>query len=235
MIIQADGDSLLFITQPDHARLAAEAIAHWKAGAFADHPRRAVILLATREHDNGWIEEDAETYVDAGGTPLDFVAVPAAVRQGIWPRAVKRMARQDPYAAALIAQHAIAVYSASRNDEGWQGFFDGLSQLRDTLLAASGLDRETLDADYSFVNAADRLSLAFCTRWAKPLESYGRQIILRGHVVEITPDPFDGARVPLKVAARRLRQQSYRTSADLRAALQHAPIEILEGEATGTA
>jgi hypothetical protein len=235
MIIQADGDSLLFITQPDHARLAAEAIAHWKAGAFADHPRRAVILLATREHDNGWIEEDAETYVDAGGTPLDFVAVPAAVRQGIWPRAVKRMARQDPYAAALIAQHAIAVYSASRNDEGWQGFFDGLSQLRDTLLAASGLDRETLDADYSFVNAADRLSLAFCTRWAKPLESYGRQIILRGHVVEITPDPFDGARVPLKVAARRLRQQSYRTSADLRAALQRAPIEILEGEATGTA
>ena len=235
MIIQADGDSLLFITQPDHARLAAEAIGQWKAGAFANHPRRAVILLATREHDNGWIEEDAETYVDAGGTPLDFVAVPAAVRQGIWPRAVKRMAQLDPYAAALIAQHAIAVYSASRNDEGWQAFFDGLSQLRDTLLAASELDRETLDADYSFVNAADRLSLAFCTRWAKPLESYGRQIILRGDVVEITPDPFDGARVRLKVAARRVRRQPYRTSADLRAALQDAPVEILEGEAAGTA
>lgn len=235
MIIQADGDSFLFITQPDHARLAAEAIAHWKAGAFADHPRRSVILLATREHDNGWIEEDAETHVDAGGSPLDFVAVPAAVRQRIWPRAVTRMAHENPYAAALIAQHAIAVYSASRNDAGWQAFFDGLSELRDRFLAASRVDRQTLDADYPFVNAADRLSLAFCTGWAKPLESYGRQIILKGHVVEITPDPFDGARVPLTIRARRIPQQRYRTAGDLRTALKDAPVEILRGEAAGTA
>jgi hypothetical protein len=235
MIIQADGDFFLFITQPDHARLAADAIAHWTADGFAHHPRRAVILLATCEHDNGWIEEDAETHVDGDGTPLDFVAVPAAVRQRIWPRAVNRMARRDPYAAALIAHHAIAVYSASRNDEGWQAFFDGLSELRDRFLAASGLNRETLDADYRFVNAADRLSLAFCTRWARPLESYGRQIILKGQMVEITPDPFDGARIPLTVTARRLRRQRYRTSGELREALKDAAVEILRGEAAGTA
>ena len=235
MIIQPDGASFLFITQPDHARLAADAIAHWKADAFAVHPRRSAILLATHEHDNGWIEEDAETYVDATGAPLDFVAVPAGVRQRIWPRAVHRMARQHPYAAALIAQHAIAVYSASRNDEGWQSFFDELSGLRDTLLGAAGLDRETLDADYRFVNAAARLSLAFCTGWAKPLESYGRQIILKGQVVEITPDPFEGTRVPLAIRARRVRQQHYRTSAELRGALQDAPVEVLRGEAAGTA
>ena len=235
MIIQADGASFLFITQPDHARLAADAIARWKADAFADHPRRSAILLATHEHDNGWIEEDAETYVDAAGAPLDFVAVPAGIRQRIWPRAVHRMARQHPYAAALIAQHAIAVYSASRNDEGWHAFFEELSGLRDAFLAAGGFDRETLVADYRFVNAADRLSLAFCTGWAKPLESYGRQIILKGRVVEITPDPFEGARVPLSITARRLPRQHYRTSGELRAALRDAPIEVLRGEAAGTA
>ena len=235
MIIQSNGASFLCITQPDHARLAAEAIAHWKADAFAEHPRRSVILLATREHDNGWIEEDAETYVDAAGAPLDFVAVPAEIRQRIWPRAVRRMAEKDAYAAALIAQHAIAVYSASRNDDGWQAFFDELSRLRDRFLAAAGHDRETLDGDYRFVNAADRLSLAFCTGWAKPLESYGRQIILKGRVVEITPDPFEGARVPLAIAARRVSQRRYRTSGELRAALKDAPVDILHGEAAGTA
>ena len=235
MIIQTDGDSFLFITQPDHARLAADAIAHWKADGFQEHPRRSVILLAAREHDNGWIEEDLETHIDDDGAPQDFVAVPAAIRQRIWPRAVNRMAGQNPYAAALIAQHAIAIYSASRNDEGWQAFFDGLSHLRDTLLAAAGLDRQTLDADYRFVNAADRLSLAFCTAWAKPLESYGRQIILRGQVVEITPDPFERALVPLTIEARRLRRQRYRTSGELRAALQDASVEVLRGEASGTA
>jgi hypothetical protein len=235
MIIQPDGDSFLFITQPDHARLAADAIAHWKADAFADHPRRSAILLATREHDNGWIEEDAETHVDNAGAPLDFVAVPAGIRQRIWPRAVQRIARQHPYAAALIAQHAIAVYSASRNDEGWQSFFDELSGLRDRLLAAADLHRDTLDDDYKFVNAADRLSLAFCTGWPTPLESYGRQIILKGQVVEVTPDPFAGGRVPLAITARRLRRQHYRTNAELRAALADAPIEVLRGEAAGTA
>src|SRR5688572_6518541 len=115
MIIRQDGSSLLFITQPDHARPAAEAIARWQLDGFAAHPRRSVILLATREHDNGWIEEDDATHVDASGMPLDFVAVPASTRQRIWPRAVDRMTAQDPYAAALIAQHAIAVYSASRH------------------------------------------------------------------------------------------------------------------------
>jgi hypothetical protein len=235
MIIQPDRDSFLFITQPDHARLAADAITHWKADAFADHPRRSAILLATREHDNGWIEEDAETYVDTAGAPLDFVAVPASIRQRIWPRAVQRLSRQHPYAAALIAQHAIAVYSASRNDEGWESFFEELSELRDRCLGAAGLHRDTLDGDYRFVNAADRLSLAFCTGWPKPLESYGRQIILKGQVVEITPDPFEGARVPLAIAARRLRRQHYKSSGDLRAALRDAPVEILRGEAAGTA
>lgn len=235
MIIRADGNSLLFITQPDHARLAAEAIAHWQLDGFAEHPRRSRILRATEQHDNGWIEEDEATHVDSEGVPLDFVAVPAPVRQQIWPRAVARMMPEDPYAAALIAQHAIAVYSASRNDRGWDAFFEGLSVKRDALLAESGIGRADFDNDYKFVNAADRLSLAFCTGWTKLLESYGRQITLNGSVVEVAPDPFAGARVPLTVRARRLPQRRYRSSDDLRAALHGAPVEVLHGEAVGTA
>jgi hypothetical protein len=234
MIIRTDGDSLLFITQPDHAHLAAQAISHWRDGQFAEHPRRDVILWATREHDNGWIEEDARTHIDAGGAPLDFVAVPAPVRQALWPRAVDRIADQAPYAAALIAQHAIAIYSASRNDEGWESFFSALTTRRDALTARAHVEPAVLQADYQFVNAADRLSLAFCTGWTQPLESYGRRIILKRQTVEIAPDPFAGGRVPLRVRARRLRKRHYASRAELRAALDEAPIDMLEGEAVGT-
>lgn len=234
MIIRADGDDLLFITQPDHAALAAEAISWWRAGGFEAHPRRDLILLAAREHDNGWQEEDASTHVDAGGVPLDFVSVPVAVRQRIWPRAVDRLARRSAYAGALVAQHAMAIYSTTRTDPGWEAFFDTITARRDALRTDADVEPAVLEADYGFVNAADRISLAFCTGWATPLESCGRRIILTGQTtVEISPDPFGGRRVPLRVRARRLPRRSYASAAALRTALASAPEIRLEGVAIG--
>lgn len=236
MIIRADGDSLLFITQPDHARLAADAIEPWQADRFPAHPRRDVILLAAREHDNGWLEEDASTHVDRDGAPLDFVSVPVEVRHRIWPRAAARIAPASPYAGALIAQHALAVYSSTRTDPGWQNFFRTMTEVRDALLARSGMALETLERDYPLVNAADRISLAFCTGWTQPLESHGRRIILSDrNTVLIAPDPFSGARVPLRVPARRLSRRAFDSGAALRSALDEAPNEFLDGVALGTA
>jgi hypothetical protein len=236
VIIRVEGDSLLFITQPDHARLAADAIERWQADGFPAHPMREVILLAAREHDNGWLEEDSATHVDRDGTPLDFVSVPAEVRHRIWPRAAGRIAPASPYAAALIAQHALSVYSSTRCDPAWQNFFRVMTEMRNALLARSGMALETLERDYPFVNAADRISLAFCTGWTQPLESYGRRIILSDrNTVLITPDPFSGARVPLRVPARRLPRGAFDSSDALRSALDDAPHEFLDGVALGTA
>jgi hypothetical protein len=235
MIIRAH-PAHLYITQPDHAALAAEALSHWQDDDFVDHPRRDVILLAAREHDNGWIEEDTKTHIDSDGRPLDFVAVPAAVRQRIWPRAVERMTQRSTYAAALIAQHAITVYGHTRTDPAWDRFFEQMTALRNRWLKRSGIAPEVLAADYGFVNAADRMSLAFCTGWGEPLESMGRQIILRPpNMLEVTPDPFAGQRVPLRISGRQLPDRRYATAAALRAALESAPVVALDGEAVGVA
>jgi hypothetical protein len=234
VIIRDNGETLLFITQPDHARLAGETVAHWRADGFAAHPRREAILLAAREHDNGWLEEDEAPHVDENGQPLDFVRAPAAVRQGVWPRAVDRLARQDAYAAALVALHANTVYSAMRVERSWDAFFEGMTALKEQMLSrAGGSAAETLDDDYRFVHAADRLSLALCTGWTQPLESGGRRIILAGDTVEVSPDPFDGARVPMRVRARQLPRRTYASSTELAGALKGAKIEWLEGWAVG--
>lgn len=236
MIIRREADALVLITQPDHARLAAETIERWCTDGFARHPRRDVILLAAREHDNGWIEEDAETHVGDDGMPLDFVTVPPVVRHRLWPRAVDRVAAVHPYAAAIIAQHALTVYVQMRAERTWDDFFSTMAERRARLLERCGGEAvRTIDADYLFVNAADRLSLAFCTGWTQPLQSGGHRITLKGYTVEVTPDPFAGARVPLRIAARRIPIRRYASSADLRRAFEAAPVDYLEGSATGDA
>ncbi len=186
MIIRTTDDSQVFITQPDHARLAAEAIANWHDDGFDDNPRRASILLAAREHDNGWREEDSLTHVDANGKALDFICVPIEVRHRIWPRAVDRLGEQDPYAAALVAQHALTVYGHYESDMAWDPFFEIMRERCAAQLARSdaGMAGHLL-GDYRFVHAADRISLAFCTGWPQPLESYGHRIILRDDTVEV--------------------------------------------------
>ena len=234
MIIRPEPDHLLFITQPDHARLAAEVMSAWRADGLDDHPRRDTVLAAVRDHDNGWIEEDAETHVDTSGNPLDFVAVPPPVKHRIWPRAVARIGEQRPYEAALIAQHALSIHGQQRTDPIWSPFFLHIERLRAEMLARCEADAgSTIDADYRFVQAGDQLSLVFCNGWRAPFARAGGRILLNGTTLEVTPDPFEGVRVPLRVRARRIPARLYASAADLRAALDAAPLVIIEGEAAG--
>jgi hypothetical protein len=115
VIVRSAPDHLLLITQPDHAALAAQIMAEWRRDDLPECPRRDVILQATREHDNGWIEFDRAPIVDtATGRLLDFINAPEPVRQEIWPRGVERL-RDRPYTAALVAEHALSVYEHYRD------------------------------------------------------------------------------------------------------------------------
>src|SRR5436190_5906959 len=147
MIIRRDGTSLVFVTQPDHARLAADLLNHWNG--FADHPRRAALLLAAREHDNGWRELDEELVFDSPeGRAFDFITAPDRIKHAVWPRGVDRLAEASPYAAALVAQHAVFVYDSHRDDPAWEGFFTAMRTRRDDLRARAGHSPEELEADY---------------------------------------------------------------------------------------
>jgi hypothetical protein len=232
VIIRQDGHFQQFITQPDHAELAARILQAWRTGGFDRHPRRDRILFAIAEHDNGWIEEDASTLVDEGGRPLDFVAAPPQVKHRIWPRGVARVARRRPYEAALIAQHALTVHAAHHAEEPWRPFFDTMERLRTVML--EGDADPAFERDYRFVRTADLLSLVFCNGWTDPHDlPGGGRTILKGTTLEVSPDPFDGARVALNIAARRLPRQTYRSAVELRAALAAARVDTVEGFAVG--
>ena len=141
-------------------------MAHWTSLAAAE--RREAILGALHHHDDGWSEPDAAPTIDPEtGTVRDFIGVPAAVKQAVWPRALAGLAGA-PWTAALVAHHAATVYDRFRGDPAWDGFFTGMERERARLLAATGLPMDALVRDYVYVRLGDLASLAFCNAWTEP-------------------------------------------------------------------
>jgi hypothetical protein len=236
MIVRPHASSLLLITQPDHAALAGRIMDRWLTRGFPGEPRRASILRAIAEHDNGWREVDAVPIVDeATGRILDFISAPADVRQRVWPRAVGGLS-DDPTAAALVAEHAIQIYSRFRDDAAWRTFFDEMAALRDEHAARAGLSPAALEHQYFFVRAGDLISLTFCNAWTGVQPIGGHDIQLRdGGVVTIRPDPFAGSAVPFDVTARAVLNRPYASAAEAADAYHRASVITLSGIARGAA
>lgn len=237
MIVRLSGASQLLITQPDHAALAAHIMRGWRADGFLGAPARSVILHAIQEHDNGWREVDARPIVDAVSSRiLDFVSAPADVRRAIWPRGVERLAA-TPYAAALVAQHAVHVYRRNRSDPEWTSFFARMESARDRHLRAAGLlTLDELLGDYFFLRVGDLASLTFCNGWTDTQTDDagpGYAIRLDGTRLTIAPDPFGGLEVPLEITARELPNRPFRSASEAHQAFSAAPRVMMKGVACG--
>lgn len=235
MIVRRRNASLLLITQPDHAALSARIMEQWTADGLPQSPRRQEILLAVREHDNGWRDVDAAPIVDAAsGRLLDFINAPDAVRQAVWPRGTGHLAA-TPYAAALVAQHALHIYSHYRERPAWSDFFAATEKERDRHLSgAAPLALEQLLRDYAFVRLGDLISLSFCTGGAiKNTDHAGYAVRLDGARVTVTPDPFGGREVPLEIAAYEMPDQHFSSADQALAAFRTARVVTLTGLACG--
>lgn len=233
MIIRSEPGALLFITQPDHATLAADLVVHFTG--FAAHPRRDDIQLAVLEHDNGWQPLDEDLVFDAAaGRALDFMTVPEPVKRSVWPTGIDRLAVLSPYAAALVAEHALFVYSANRGAPDWQAFFQDLARRRDDLLTRSGVTQAVCSVDYRFLALADLLSLSFCSGWADSRERFGHRVRCVDQAVTIAP-PLLAAPAAARVRARRVVDRPYESAGALRTALAEAPAEWITGIARGAA
>jgi hypothetical protein len=232
VIVRQTPDAFQLITQPDHAALAGAIMQH--SAALADHPRRVSILLAVAEHDNGWNEPDAAPSIDpASGVPFDFISAPSAVRQGVWPRGVARLAN-DPWAAALVAQHAIVIFNRYRGDPAWARFFTEMESLRREMVQASELLLPELLADYWFLGLGDLISLTFCNGWTDVQTFDPWSVRLTGSQVSVWPTLFEGAAIPIAIQLREIRRRVFRSDAELRDELATAPFASIQGVVTSS-
>jgi len=226
MIVRAGAGVLHLITQPDHAALARRLMEHWSSLAKA--ARRREILTAIEHHDRGWAAPDAALTVDpATATIRDFIGVPAAVRQSVWPHSVADLAAA-PWAAALVAHHAITVYDRYRQDAAWRDFFPAMTALRDEHLARAAGDFTSLARDYVYLRLGDLVSLTFCTGATTPQSLGPWTIRLAGAQVHVTPNPF-AIDVPFAVEAREIPDVPYPTDEALRAAIAAGRSRAIEG------
>ena len=235
MIVRDERDTFLLITQPDHALLAETIVAALRTEAPLDSAARRSILVATREHDNGWIEVDALPTVDpATGRPTDFMSGPAQVKHELWRRGIARAAKADGLAGALVAEHALTVYGYRRDDAAWTSFFSTIEAMRDALIERTGFtDREMFAGYYRCVRLGDSFSLQFCNGWTAPATTLGYEAVMDGTTLRIAPDPFDGATVHLRIVGRRIPARRYMGDAEVRTAIAAATPEIVTGTACG--
>jgi hypothetical protein len=235
MIVRPNGSSRLLITQSDHAALAARIMRSWRADGFPQSARQTSILQAIEQHDNGWREVDASPLLDsATGSVLDFITAPDEIRRSVWPRGVERLAA-TPYAAALVAQHALHIYRRYRPDSGWTPFFREMESARDRHLREIGTLDDLLQ-DYFFVRVGDLASLTFCNGWTEVQtddSGSGYGIRLDGSRLAITPDPFEGEEVLIEVTAREIPDRRFLSAAEASEMFRAAPEVVLTGVATG--
>src|SRR5262245_3720386 len=217
MIVRATDAGIELITQPDHAHLAGRIMEH--CVPLDASPRRQTILLAIREHDSGWDTYDASPTVDpATGAVVDFVSAPLSVRHGVWPRSVARL-EADPYAAALVAEHAITVYDRYRVVPEWRSFFVEMQRARDAMRRASGVAQADFDDGYAYVRLADLISLTFCTGWSD-VQRFGPWSVRRDATrVVVTPDVFGGAAIPSAIRAKAVAKRTFQSNDELGEAL----------------
>src|SRR3954471_4269773 len=233
VIVRTDGGHLLLITQPDHAALAATIMTAWRGKGFPTSAERHAVLLATRSHDNGWQEDDAAPLVDASnGRILDFVPAPDQGRRSRWPGGIARL-RHEPYAAALVAQHAVAIYDRYREHSEWAPFFEQMFAARAEMLSATSHSLEDLARDYFIVRMGDLASLTFCNGWTETQRAAPYDLTLRDRRLVIRPDPFNGHQVPLTVAARRIPDRPY-SHGEAAHLFQSAPLVAVSGVAAGS-
>lgn len=231
MIVRPLADALALITQPDHAKLARRIME--RCVALAGHPCCDDILLAVGEHDNGWTEPDAAPVIDPEtGRLADFVRLPLPARHAVWRRGVARLAHR-PWTAALVAHHAVTVYDRYRADRGWVAFFVEMEHARDAMIDASGRPADDLAGDYAFVRLGDLISLAFCTGSNERAAFGGWSLALDGERVQVTPDIFGGATIPVEIEARAIPDRPWLDDAALRAAIAEARPLTIRGEVAG--
>ena len=223
---------LWLVTQNDHAPLAAELLSLWRRDGLPGHRRRNDLLFAAREHDNGWREADSAPRCDPqSGRPLDFISVSQELRREIWLRGVERYAVRNPYAAWLIAEHAIHLHRGSVDEAEWRVLLERWKERQDELVEEAGEAPEGLRSDYRWIELSDVLSLGLCSSWRRSFELHGYRCELEPGRVTLDPFPLAGA-TTFRVAARAIPDREYRGDLDLATELATARWQELEVRVT---
>lgn len=224
MLISRRGDSLVLVTQPDHAEMAGAMVAHWGNDQFAVPPRHDSARTAAVLHDDGWREADAvPLFNEDERRPLHFLEIPMEEHIPLYGRGVDRTFDRDPYAGLLVSMHWTGLYRARWGlQEGKLQWSAPVERLQDEAVEREerrwidvkhqlldGGPRSELEAglwhNYDLLQAWDQLSLYVCLIDLSPDDDAPvRPVASTLKSIDQEPGARTIASVPLRVGGERV-------------------------------
>ena len=243
MLLRKDGRGTLLIGQPSHAWISGQLARAWGNERFGTVEPYAEVCLAAEQHDVGWATRELEPLLNPEtGLPRSFMEMPPEVHLGLFTEGPRSLLSQSRYAALLVSMHGSRLYArrdldkASPKDaEAIREFLAAQRRFQAELLAQLGSDATLVERNSLLVWAWDHLSLALCLQWNPdtvtrcPAADGHLDIELRadGDAVRLRPWPFARPSLTVHCEGRRL-EGRFADEAELRAAVERAPLERLE-------
>ena len=179
MIVQKHNHFLRYITQIEHAKLAASLLPHIHTYARLNSSIQNQLKHACLHHDDGWLEFDTTpTFSNNTIIPLDFTQIPATQHIQIWKKSRQRIQNQHSLAKRLVCRHNIYLANIRLSNtvevscKNKLAAFITAEKLIEKTLKNSTLstisESEILTVEH-LLQLADWLSLAACLN--KPLSS----------------------------------------------------------------
>jgi hypothetical protein len=255
------------VTHPDHARLAGAFAERWGNERFLPPEPRAHVLKGIACHDDGWAARDAAPQITRQGKPsafsIELVGKYSAFEEidladylAVRDRAVRSIAAEDPYAAALISMHTYSLLSehADRStiapdqlpllDE----FLEQQKNLQQSLVRDIAADAQfsaeqksesAIRNHFRLLQATDNLSLLTCTDYRAPAHLLHPLRLRDGGYSEVSvtavnsrhflldPYPFDEPSITFTFPARHVPGKLFSSAAELQKRFREAPTATL--------
>lgn len=255
------------ITHPDHAHLAGDFATAWGNAEFRKPEPRERVLRGIACHDDGWAARDAHPTITRQGKPSAFstelVGKYSAFEEidleeylAVRDRAVRIIAREDPYAGLLISMHTynLLTVHADRSTIAPDGlvlldaFLHRQREYQRALHEAIAADgslmelekgEQTIVEHFRLLQACDNLSLLTCVAFESPAHllhplplndggSMEVQVLpIASRHFQLSPWPFAEHELVFAFPARHVTGKTFADSQSLEVAYQSAPVQTL--------
>ncbi len=237
MIVNLVEDGWEVICHRAHALLAAQLAGQW---CRADAPARLYETIAAISHHDDLEREWEGDHLTEAGAPLDFTLTHDSSIEKLRKHIAEARYR-GRWVSLLISKH-ICFLSQDRwgTSEAWDRFLHEQVQQQGQWQQALEISKDEAERAYQFMQWCDRLSLILAQKQipedGRALEitsgidgrRYDLRQLKKDERLTVAPWPFEDEQFTVNIEACHLSELKYDNNDSLIAALQQAPIKILE-------
>lgn len=221
-----------------HALLAAQIAGHWRK---SDSPERLYETIAAISHHDDLEREWEGDHLTEAGAPLDFtLQTPQDAALDKLKEQITSARYRGRWVTLLTSKHLCFLNQGQQGQsQEWDEFLNTQVLLQEQYRQELGISQDEAERAYQFMRWCDRLSLILAQR---KIPEAGRALEITSGIenqrydvrelqdgkLTVKPWPFEEKAFTVNVEACHLAELKYESNEALVAALQQAPIQILE-------